>query len=255
MIDACPRLDTADNFRDLAGPGPGYAAPGGRVRRGVLYRSNRLELSEEDIASLVPLRIAAVHDLREVYEIDRHPNVELAGARALSHVVPGIEPDDLRRLDSVEATERAMTEHYRGFAAEPRKCAGFASALGAIVGGLRASGGPQVFHCSAGKDRTGWLGAMIHTAIGVSWDDVQADFLLTDERTTRSRGVNLASIEAVLGPQMALILEPAFHCSLDQLEVARAEAVRLYGGLDRYLSEGLGLSRDDLEVLRNRLVA
>lgn len=248
----CPVLGTAGNFRDVAGPG--YPVPGGRMRQGVLYRSNRLGLSDEDVAALSGLRISAVHDLRETYEIERHPNVELSGARALSHVVPGIPPDAMRGLTSVEETDAAMREHYRGFVSEEGRRSGFAAALGAIVKGLREGNRPQVFHCSAGKDRTGWLAAVIQTAVGVSWDDVVVDFLLTDERWADGRTESLALVEAALGPELAAILEPAFRCSVEQLEEARAEAQRVYGGIEEYVASGLGLDADDRAFLVDRLV-
>lgn len=252
VSDACFRLETADNFRDVAGPG--YPVPGGRMRQGVLFRSNRLELGPGDVELISTLRLRAIHDLREDFELLRHPNVEIAGAEALHHVVPGISPDELVKLTTAEATDEAMREHYRGFVSEPRRRAGFAAAMAAIVEGLREDDRPQLFHCSAGKDRTGWLAAMLQSAVGVSWDDVVTDFRLTDEYTVGSRQRAIDEMERQLGSVVARALAVAWTCSIEQLEVARDEAVREYGGLEGYLRDGLGLDEDGLKVLRERLV-
>lgn len=252
VSDACFRLETADNFRDVAGPG--YPVPGGRMRQGVLFRSNRLELGPGDVELIGTLRLRAIHDLREDFELLRHPNVEIAGAEAHHHVVPGINPDELAQLTTVEATDQAMREHYRGFVSEPRRRAGFSAALRAIIVGLREDDRPQLFHCSAGKDRTGWLAAIVQTAVGVAWEDVVVDFVLTDEYTAGSRQRALAELERQLGPVVATALAPAWTCSVEQLEGARTEAERVYGGLEAYLGEGLGLDEDDLKVLCERLV-
>ncbi len=252
VSDASLRLKWADNFRDVAGPG--YAVPGGRMRQGVLYRSNRLELGPEDVELLSRVGLRAIHDLREKYEVLRHPNVEIGGATAHHHVVPGIDPDVFANITTVEATDRAMRQHYRGFVSEPRRRAGFASALAAIVDGLREHDGPQLFHCSAGKDRTGWLAAMLQTALGVAWDDVVSDFVLTDEYAVDSRRRSLEALEREFGPTLAQALEPAWTCSVEQLEDGRDEAEREYGGLEGYLRDGLRLDDERLKVLSERLV-
>lgn len=250
--DVCLRLETADNFRDVAGPG--YPVPGGRMRQGVLFRSNRLELGPADLELISTLRLRAIHDLREEFELTRHPNVEIAGAEARHHVVPGINPEELVKIKTVEGTDRAMRQHYRGFVSEPRRRAGFASAMAAIIEGLCEDDRPQLFHCSAGKDRTGWLAAMVQSAVGVDWADVVTDFLLTDEYTVASRQRSLGEMKRQLGSVVADALAPAWTCSVEQLEEARLEADRVYGGVAGYLREGLGLDDDALKVLRERLV-
>lgn len=73
------RLASADNFRDVAGPGH-PTRDGTRVRGGVFYRTNELQLTEADAASLAGLGIRAILDLRGQPEVDAHPDVEVPGA-------------------------------------------------------------------------------------------------------------------------------------------------------------------------------
>ena len=72
------RLASADNFRDVAGPGH-QAGDGTPLRTGVFYRSNELRLSDEDAASIAALGVSAIHDLRTRAEIEHRPGVEVPG--------------------------------------------------------------------------------------------------------------------------------------------------------------------------------
>jgi protein-tyrosine phosphatase len=75
------RLGSADNFRDVAGTGAGYRTrTGDRVRRGVFFRSNELQLTGPDAAALAGLGIAVIHDLRSAAEVEAHPDVVVPGA-------------------------------------------------------------------------------------------------------------------------------------------------------------------------------
>ena len=75
------RLASADNFRDVTGPDAAYvAADGTPLRRGVAYRSNELQLTDADAATIAGLGIAAIHDLRTTHEVEAHPDVDVAGA-------------------------------------------------------------------------------------------------------------------------------------------------------------------------------
>jgi len=224
------------------------------MRTGVLFRSNRLDVGLEDVEALGDLGVRLIIDLREQWEAEAHPDAEVDGAVWQMRTVPGIPLELMKTLASAEETDAAMREHYRGFVADPPKREGVAAALHAVVDGLSEGVIPQVFHCSAGKDRTGWVAAMIQHAVGVRWEDVVADYMLTNQRTERSRAAAIAAIERRLGPERAEALAPAWLCERDQLEEARSEADRCYGGIDGYLAEGLGVGPREIEVLRERLV-
>jgi protein-tyrosine phosphatase len=245
-------LAGADNFRDVAGPG--YAVPGGLMRRGVLYRSNRLDIGADDAERLERIGTRLMLDLREEWETLTHQDAPVVGCEWRLRTVPGIPMERLRSLRSQDETDREMRKHYRGFVSEPGRRAGLAAAIQAVVAGLRDGQVPQVFHCSAGKDRTGWLAALVQHAVGVAWDDVVADYLLTDDRTASSRAASMASLERDLGIEQAAVLAPAWICQVDHLEEARDEAVRCHGGLDGYLRDGLGVTDADVTALRDNLV-
>lgn len=247
---ALPRLATLDNFRDVAGSGPGYPVTGGNLRRGLLFRSNRVEVSDGDAGYLEGLGLTAIHDLREQHEIRRHPNTQIGDAVWLNHPVPGIPQSEVDSLSSVEQTFAAMIENYRTFVSDPLCREGFGSLLRSIA----EIDGPQLFHCSAGKDRTGWAAVLLHHIVGVEWDTTVRDYLLTDEYAVTSRKATLDSILEHLGPERAPAYEPAFRCDTEYLDVAFAEVESLYGSLDGYLTEGLDVDDRLRRVIRDRLV-
>ncbi|MDO3402773.1 tyrosine-protein phosphatase [Mycolicibacterium neoaurum] len=247
---ALPRLVTVDNFRDIAGPDGGYPVPGGRMRPGVLFRSNRLEPSPADHNFLQSLGLTAIHDLRQDYEVERHPDSVIEGAQWRHHVVPGIPEKEVQSLTSAEQCFDAMIENYRTFVSDPACRAGLSSVLAAIA----ATDGPQLFHCAAGKDRTGWAALLLQHIAGAGWDSIRADYHLTDEYSVASRQATLDSILEKLGEDVVPAFEPAFRCDDRYLDTAVVEADRLYGGLDGYLRDGLGLAPDVVEAIRSRIV-
>lgn len=245
-----PRLSSIDNFRDLAGTFGGYPVTDGRMRLRTTYRSNRIEPTAPDVEFLNTLGLVAIHDLREPHEIERHPDVAIDGAEWRHHCVPGIPVDVIASLSTPEETYSAMVENYRTFVSDPECRAGLAGFLTSLA----ETDGPQLFHCAAGKDRTGWAAALLQHIAGVDSDIINADYLLTDEYSVESRKATLDAVLTVSGSTRAPALEPAFRSDLAYLRIAFDEATKKYGDMDRYLSQGLGLTPATISKLRDRLV-
>jgi protein-tyrosine phosphatase len=220
------------------------------MKRGILFRSNRIEVSVADLGILQGLGLTAIHDLRETHEIKRHPNTPVPGAKWHHHEVPGLPIAQVQALSSADDTYAAMLENYRTFVSDRLCRKGFADLLTTLV----ATDGPQLFHCSAGKDRTGWATALLHHIVGIDRDSTISDYLLTDEYAVASRQASLDSFVDASGSSRAHVYEPAFRCDTLYLDAAFAEADRLYGDLDGYLRNGLGLGEPELNSIRNKLV-
>jgi protein-tyrosine phosphatase len=235
-------LAGASNFRDLGG----YVADGGRtVRRWRLLRSDHLAFLEPRDLSVLAERLGhgvRVLDLRGVAEREA---AACAIPSATVHSLP-IEPTVVQKLaDLLDAGHRItaaetvalMQETYRNFVDvnTPR----FAALFGHV---LEADASPLVFHCTAGKDRTGFAAALILRSLGVSEGDVMRDYLLTNERLKMpdaSRHGLTPEVGAVLWRVQPEFLQAAF------------EAVQAgYGGLEGYLRDGLGLREPERERLR-----
>ena len=245
------RLASADNFRDVAGTGAGYpTVDGRRVRRGVFYRSNELQLTAEETLTLTGLGLRAVHDLRTAVEVEAHPDAVLPGATWRQLDVTGIPMDDVVDLEDVPAALALMERVYRAFVEEPRARAAF----GTLLRRLAEDDGPQLFHCTAGKDRTGWASALLLHVAGVPDGLIVEDYLLTNDYTQSSRARYLTMAETAFGPDKVPVYERVLVADPDYLSIARDAVVASYGDLGGYLTEGLGLGAAILERLRERLV-
>ena len=168
-------LDGAFNFRDLGG----YPAAGGRATRwGMLFRSDTLhELSTSDVDTLRSLGLATVVDLRTSRELERTGRGPL-----------GPEPDRLPASvgDPGRAGRRGRRGGHGGTGGDDLserylwylEVGAPASGRGTDLLGEPAHY-PLVFHCAAGKDRTGVLAALVLDLLGVDPEVIVADYLIT----------------------------------------------------------------------------
>ncbi|MGH3362196.1 MAG: tyrosine-protein phosphatase [Nocardioides sp.] len=245
------RLASADNFRDVAGTGDGHPTrDGGRVRRGAFFRSNELQLTDEETLTVTGLGLTAVHDLRTDVEVEAHPDVVVPGAVWRHLDVTGIPMNDVVELADEEAAGALMERVYRAFVESPRA----RRAFGSLLRHLAHDDGPQLFHCTAGKDRTGWAAALLLHVAGVPEEVIVEDYLLTNDYTRSSRARYLTMAETALGADKVPVYERVLLASPGYLAVAQAAVAATYGDLDGYLAGGLGLDRATLARLRARLV-
>ncbi|RHW26010.1 tyrosine-protein phosphatase [Nocardioides immobilis] len=241
------RLASADNFRDVAGPG--YATlDGARVRQGVFYRSNELRLTDADHGTLAGLGLRAVLDLRSALEIERHPDVEVPGADWHNFDVSGIPMDLVAELRDRRSAVELMDRVYRSFVESEDAREEFGGLFHQL-----ATGGPQLFHCTAGKDRTGWVAALLLHIAGVDDPTIESDYLLTNELTSSSRARVEAEIVSLLGAEHVASYEPTLVADLEYLRSGYDAVEQEYGDRTGYLHDGLGLDDATLETLRDLL--
>ena len=230
-------LAGASNFRDLGG----YAGAGGRrVKWRRIFRADHLAaLTAEDRAHLAALGIARAVDFRGEHE---RAVLGYTLPRVEQHVLT-IEPTVVQRAQQLLQAGHALTareavglmqDTYRGFVGEnaPRFAQLFALLLASDV--------PLVFHCTAGKDRTGFAAALVLLALGVPRDVVMQDYLLTNTLYRRPEGL--------AGPAPREVLEVLWRVQEDFLNAALDSVDRHPGGFDGYLAGVLDVH--DAERLR-----
>jgi protein-tyrosine phosphatase len=243
------RLGSADNFRDLTGPG--YRTSEGRpLRPGLAYRSNELVLSDEDAVRVAGLGVTALLDLRHADEISAHPDAEVAGATWEHLEVPGIPMDEVAALDDSQRATEVMLGVYRGFVRHAGARAAFATLLDRVA----TADAPLVFHCTAGKDRTGWAAMLALRICGVPDDVVLDDYLATNRVSTQTRDKYLGLVREHLGEPQVKVYERVMVADEDYLAAGLEAVTADYGSLDAYVATGLGLSDATLDALRARLV-
>lgn len=229
------------NFRDLGG----HVGDGGRtVRWRRLFRSDNLGgLTDVDRTPFQELGVRTVVDLRRSYEIDRFGRVPDWHGLDYHNVDPGHPEWAETPYTDDQDPVRYLADRYRDMVEHgaPR----FADALGLLADETAA---PVVVHCVAGKDRTGVLCALTLSLLGVSDEDIDADY-------TRSTAGNRRFVEwARANGQPDLTMTPWFYSHPGTMHLFLAELRERYGSVERYVTAA-GLSSAQLTALRSHLLS
>lgn len=259
---ARPPLQGAPNFRSLCG----YRTADGRaVRRGVLFRSDALsDLSADDLTQLRLLDIRLVCDLRSARERAARPNRWPAGpAPALLTAGDQGGPAAVKaaawraRLGEADFDAAAARHWLReAYLAMPALYAGLLAALFARLADGQA---PNVLvHCAAGKDRTGFVCAMLLLALDVPWATVLDDYLLSGRRQpAEALARKLWRTDAGVPPLDAraeAALRAIAGVEAEYLTAARDRAVAQFGSVAGYLAQACGLDAARRARLQVRLL-
>jgi len=199
------QLEGCVNFRDLGG----YAAAGGRtVRWRNLYRSDAPNtLTEADVRIITgALGVTSVVDLRSSSGVLNDGRGLLALSGIGYHHFPFLERRGILPPTSGEDSAGRLTEMYQWML--QNSGALIAQAFTALAQQVNQ---PALFHCSAGKDRTGILAATILSVLKVSHDDIVADFMMTNEvidgilaRIKKMPGFEDSTRDGIMAPKPAI---------------------------------------------------
>jgi protein tyrosine/serine phosphatase len=247
-----PILSSVSNFRDIAGVATSMGGSGltystandGEMRTGVFYRSSNLaRLSTADKATLATLGITEDIDLRTPSEVSGGPQVQNlpAGMAYVNVNVFGTSFPSIPNLGSSASAQAYLEGLNRAFVTDPTQRANLATVFNDLANGT----GPMMYNCSSGKDRTGWVSAMLQSISGMSSSDIMANYLATNNYSAAS-----IAAAAAISPAYGTILgvqAPDLQAGLDQI-------IASYGSLDNYLMQGLGLSQAEIYVLRAKMV-
>ena len=238
-----PMLEGASNFRDLGGYRNRH---GRRVRSGRVFRSDHLaRLTESDRQRLADLGITHSLDFRGTHESAATPYA-LDG---VTRVALSIEPTVVARMQALvsqgivptaEDTVELMRQTYRDFVNHN------APVFGRFLTHVIEQPSPQVFHCTAGKDRTGFAAVLLLSALEVPPAIIEQDYLLTNRlyrRDPQAEGLTPVHVREVLWQ-----VQPAF------LQAALHEVEQRHGGMTAYLHGPVGLGPGQLLEIRRQLL-
>ncbi|MHC9046843.1 tyrosine-protein phosphatase [Microbacterium saperdae] len=252
-------LKSAPNMRDLGG----IPVSGGAVRTGMLYRSASLaKLDDADEAEFESLGITTVYDLRTSTERADAPDRLAESVRSVwLDVVADSQDNVAAQIPTLLSDPAALEEMLGGGRADGyladanRKFVSLPSALTAyrsfyldLIDENRT--GAALFHCTTGKDRTGWAAASFLLLLGASEDDVRADYLETNTDLAPALQPMLAALHAK-GVRTDL-LDPILGVRDSYLDAALDELRTRYGTIEDYARDGLGLTDLQIGELRRR---
>ncbi len=257
-------LEGQPNFRDLGGH---ETSEGRRVRKGLVYRSGELpRLTDADMAMLEKLNIKTVVNFLTPGEIeyrgrDRLPEGVKEISLPITGDVNGI-PDAANRL-----VQARKTGDFREFPPEfnplvhEELVAGIAdeqySKLFEILGD--ETNYPLVFHCSHGIHRTGTASALVLSALGVPWETVKQDYLMSNNMRAEEVGPRIKQLEAqadTLGFSEQELkvnsdaIEAFYVLQGGYIDASKEKAEARSGSLSGYIETELDVSRDDIEELK-----
>ncbi|GGA83247.1 hypothetical protein GCM10011491_08370 [Brucella endophytica] len=258
-----PILSSVDNFRDLAGlpasmGGTGYAyttAHDGVMRTGVFFRSNALTLNDTDYATIQGQNISTVIDLRTPGEIAKYPDRLWPGVTYFNNNVSGSDDVPTPVFNSPADAIALMEEGNRSFVTNERT----RSVIREVLLELAHADSAALYHCTAGKDRTGWISAILHSIAGVPQEQIMKDYLASNTYSAARIEASLDAIAAQAGGGAAgeyarAIYAPLMGVQASFLQASLDQVAASYGSMDNYLKEGLGLTQADIYVLRGKMV-
>ena len=258
-------LDGQPNFRDLGG----YKTIDGKtVKWGQVYRSGELpRLTNEDVMILESLGIKTVNSFLSQPEIDAKGEDRLPeGIKEIS--IPIDTEDGTGGL----AKEILIARQTGDFSNVPVEInpeihkllinianKEYAQLLREV---LDSSNRPMVFHCSHGIHRTGTATALLLTILGVPWETIREDYLLSnlsrkeevDHRLVQLRKLS-AKNQGITPDEVDMTNTNAFYIlEAEYIDAALDEAIKKYGSMDNYIKEGLGITDEEIQKLKDALL-
>lgn len=257
-------LQGAVNVRDVGG----YRTyDGDRVRYGQVFRADALsKLTDADVGTLAKLGLKKVVDFRVPAEVqydgsDRLPAGLTPTSRAISDnglfatlmaAIGSKDPVKQEEMLGNGKAEAFMRDVYPTFVNDAANRAQFGATLRDIArGGKKA---PLLYHCTSGKDRTGWTSYLLLRAIGVPERTAVRDFLASNTYRAAHDAKVREGLKQSGMMQNPDLLIPLQEVRTSYLEAALDEVEKEYGSLDRYLRKGLGLDTRTIVALRERMV-
>jgi protein-tyrosine phosphatase len=246
-------LNGAINFRDIGG----YQTGDGKlVTTKKIYRSGGLaRLTLEDQDEITRLGIRVICDLRATSERRLKPS--LLPTNAAIELWSRDYEMSIADLTTIMASPGMTAEACRAFMIDTYRMLAYEQADAYRELFLRIANGklPLLFHCAAGKDRTGIGAALLLDALGVPRTAVIEDYLLTESFFDQ----NLENVLAFLGPYLVKSLprhiwEPLIRAEAIYIETMFSELETRHGSVARFLREVLKLDDVILQRVRDRLL-
>ena len=255
-----PELSGVRNFRDVGGL---PTVDGRRVRHGVLFRSGHLaHATDEDAAFLGSLGLHTIFDFRNASDQKLEgPDVELPGVRNVNlplsdpadgsefwKMVRDGEMEQLREILGDGKGAARMVASYRTIIKERT------AEHSQVLRSLADDSVPALMHCAAGKDRAGLSIAVTLLALGVEREAIVTDYLESNAKHRRYKVRRSSSSASAYSPEVMELLSPLFDARAEYLTAAFETVEETWGSVDAYLKQGLGITPEIRERLRERLL-
>ena len=251
-------ITAVPNLRDVGGY---ETRDGATVARGIAYRSDTFNsMSTEDVEKLERLALKSDYDLRTTSEVKAKPDQVPPGVQYhLLNVLADAKSAAPAQLEALlhepkkanvqlgdGKIEALFIEGYREFVSLSSARKSYRTLFLSLADQQMA---PGVFHCTTGKDRTGWAAAALLTLLGVPKQTVMADFMRSNEYTLPQFQRAIDGFVAGGGERDSPVA--IFGVKEEYLEASFDEMQRRYGTIEKYFSEALGIDAAGQKALRD----
>ena len=244
------KLQGAINFRDIGG----YKTKDGKeVKWGKIFRSAEINrLTTSDLEKLASLKIHYVLDFRGPAEVaagaDKIPNTSIRISLPAGSEEVGDKSKMFKSMSTATVGDSIMLPFYSNIHAFPKR---YKPMFEALLN--NSSDSALVYHCTAGKDRTGIATALILYALGVDEQTIMNDYLATNYYRQSDNGrmrkmlmdnyhLKEAVVDDVLG-----VKEIYLKATFDAIQ-------NKYGSVDKFLQSEMGLNKSNLKKLRQKFL-
>lgn len=235
------KFEHTDNARDLGGI---PTIDGKRVKSGLLYRTAELdESTPDDIRRLSEdYHIRYILDFRDPIEYGNRPDLAIPGAENIAiPVLPRIPANDYEIAHADPMT--IFNRIYREFALDDRPAAAYREFFDVLLRG----DGPVLWHCTQGKDRTGIGAILLLTALGVSWEEAERDYFLTNEAM---RPIYEAFMAKATTERERSVADKVIFVMPECLGIFTSLVQEHFGGIMGYIKTRVGLTDDEIARLK-----
>lgn len=249
-------LEHTVNFRDLGGL---KTKDGKTVRKGFIFRSDNLsKLGTDDFEAFSALRIAAVYDLRTDHEIAGKEDHLPANVRYVHTPVVQDNAGEIKglkkRVLNGEITEQQAKDMTAKFYADAVTI--HADAVKDILKQITRSEQPVLYHCSAGKDRTGIVSALILSILNVDRQVIVDDYLVSNyyRRDRAEKTLGKAKLGRVIKPKLNMKAIEVLSTVDESFINATFNAIdSAYGGMEPFIQNKLGIDKAARQALVEKL--
>ena len=216
------------------------------MKAGLLFRSDVLyHLNPKEKALLRDNNIKVIIDLRGKDEVEHLKDTNIKAIKFINlPLLPEKKEDEPSPIVTIKhMTLPDMAYAYRQLVRRDIKDSW--SKIFNIL--LDNNSGPILFHCSAGKDRTGVVTAVILTALGIDKEIIYQDYLLTNEKPLYYKKMALE-----MDPESREIFLEYFQAKKEYLDAAFDEINKIYGSFDNFLLETCLIDNNKLAILKDK---
>ncbi len=254
------------NIRDFAGM---KTACGKTVKPGIMIRSSYLyKIPAKDARRLSEVyRVKKIIDLRSPHEKQKKPDVPIVGAEYIEN--PYFDLDTLEMTSGMGSDVRSAIKNaenrqelidnvpdlvnvYPIMASSDYAVSQMSKCIKTVFSNRDGS---VLFHCTAGKDRTGTTSAVILRLLGVSEENIIKDYLETNSSFRKtsdfySRLIRVFMRDKILAEKVrkVFLADESYLCAFFN------EVDKRFGSFERFVSDGLKLTQDEIESFRNYIL-